>query len=209
MRNKMAIKLGTVGAIMALVGTGVPVIAHQVQVVGEVGGTLHIEPNDNPRAGVPSLAWFALTRQGGELIPLEACNCQLFVYAQPYRSGEAPVQVPALEPVSAEGYENVPGAEITFPQVGAYELVLQGEPHTTKGFEPFELRFNVTVAAGQSTALPTSPSTDALDTPDSSPIATPSESEAASDRVPWFVWVILLVILAIALPLVLARARKK
>ncbi|WP_416667313.1 hypothetical protein [Egbenema bharatensis] len=128
----------------------IPAIAHQVQIAGDVGGTMHIEPNDNPRAGEPSLAWFALTRQGGELIPLEACNCQLTIYTQP----GAIVESPLLEAVSAEGYTGIPGAEVTFPQVGAYELVLQGEPVTADDFQPFELRFPVTVAAGQTVPSP-------------------------------------------------------
>jgi hypothetical protein len=209
MQNKTAIGLGVAGMVFAqLIGAEVAALAHQVQVSGEVGGTAHIEPNDNPRAGVPSQAWFAITRQGGELIPLEACNCQLSVYTQPYRSGDAPVQQPVLKPVSAEGYEGVPGAEITFPQVGAYELVLQGEPQTPNAFQPFELRFDVTVAAGQ-TAAPAPASPDAPNATDASPIATAPETDAATDRATWLIWAVPLAILAIGLPLLLTRARKK
>jgi hypothetical protein len=151
-----------------------PAIAHKVQISGDIGGTLHIEPNDNPRAGEPSLAWFALTRQGGEVIPLEACNCQFAIYTQ---SGDAIVESPTLEPISAEGYNGIPGAEITFPQVGAYELVLQGEPLTPEDFQPFEFRFPVTVAAGQAApnpqataeAEPTAPSAPAADVESAQP----------------------------------------
>lgn len=215
MGNKNAIGLGLAGlGLVQLISAGGPAAAHQVQVSGEVGGTAHIEPNDNPRAGVPSQAWFAITRQGGELIPLEACNCQLAIYAQPYRSGDAPVQEPALEPVSAEGYEGVPGAEITFPEVGAYELVLRGEPQTPNAqtlneFQPFELRFNVTVAAGQTAASPAPPSPDAPNATDASPIAAAPETDAAPDRATWLLWAVPLVILAIGFPLLLARARKQ
>lgn len=131
-----------------------PAIAHKVQISGDIGATLHIEPNDNPRAGEPSLTWFALTRQGGEVIPLESCNCQLEIYT-PLR--DAIVETPTLEPVSAEGYNGIPGAEITFPQVGAYELVLQGEPLTPEDFQPFEFRFPITVAAGQAALSPPAP----------------------------------------------------
>jgi len=34
----------------------------------DVAAVFHIEPEHNPRAGKPSLTWFALTRKGGQLI---------------------------------------------------------------------------------------------------------------------------------------------
>lgn len=182
-----------------LMGAIAPAIAHQVQIADDVGGTVHIEPNDNPRAGTPSLAWFALTRQGGELIPLQDCNCRLSVYAQPRQPDDAPVQQPLLQPVAAEGYQNVPGADITFPQVGAYELVLQGEPTASEDFLPFELTFAVTVATGQATSPAASPS------PVISPDTEPPASDPGSIIAPalgqqtWLFWTIPLVVVAIGL----------
>lgn len=180
-----------------------PTIAHQVKVSGNVGGTAHIEPNDNPKAGTPSLAWFALTRSGGELIPLEDCNCRLRVYAQPRQPGDTPIQEPTLQPVSADGYRNVPGADVTFPQVGAYELVLQGEPTKSEDFLPFELTFGVTVAAGQ-TASP-----EPAITPESEPdsIATPA-ANSASDSPSWLIWLASVGVLAIGFLLLVFRLRK-
>lgn len=134
-----------------------PAIAHLVEISGDVGATLHIEPNDRPRAGEPSLTWFALTREGGRSIPLDACNCELAVYARSTSTDE-PIQEPPLRAISAEGYQDIPGTEITFPEVGAYELVLRGEPITPEDFQPFELRFDITVAAGQAVQPPTQPS---------------------------------------------------
>ncbi|MCC5648373.1 hypothetical protein LC609_00715 [Nostoc sp. XA013] len=125
-----------------------PVFAHKVEVAGDVGGTLHIEPNDNPRAGEPSLAWFALTRRGGRVIPLSQCNCQLAVYAQPYAAGEPPLLEPQLEPVAAERYQGIPGAEVVFPKPGIYQLQLNGKPLSGARFKPFEFKFEVTVAGG-------------------------------------------------------------
>ncbi len=125
-----------------------PAAAHKVKVSGDVGGTLHIEPNDNPRAGEPSQAWFALTRRGGKVIPLSQCNCQLAVYAQPYADGEPPLLEPALEPVAAERYQGIPGAEVVFPKPGIYQLQLNGKPASGARFKPFEFKFEVTVAAG-------------------------------------------------------------
>ncbi|WP_292771938.1 hypothetical protein [Nostoc sp. NOS(2021)] len=123
-----------------------PVAAHQVEVAADVGATLHIEPNDNPSAGEPSQAWFALTRRGGKVIPLSQCNCQLAVYAKPYAAGEPPLLEPALEPVAAERYQGVPGAEVVFPKPGIYELQLNGKPVSGARFKPFKFKFEVTVA---------------------------------------------------------------
>lgn len=128
-----------------------PAHAHQTETAADVGATFHFEPNDIPRAGQPNLAWFALTRRGGEPIALDACDCTLTVYDL---SAQAPAEVltiPPLEPVNVEGYEDIPGAQINFPSVGAYELVLQGQPTQAGDFQPFELQFEVTVASGTAT----------------------------------------------------------
>ncbi|AFY44006.1 hypothetical protein [Nostoc sp. PCC 7107] len=125
-----------------------PVLAHKVQVAADVGATLHLEPNDNPRAGEPTQAWFALTRKGGQTIPLAQCNCQLAVYAEPHTPSEPALLEPSLQPVAAERFQGIPGAEITFPKPGIYQLQLNGKPAKGASFQPFNLKFEVTVAAG-------------------------------------------------------------
>ncbi|MGH8001362.1 MAG: hypothetical protein ACREPR_18555 [Brasilonema sp.] len=128
-----------------------PAVAHKVTTAADVGATLHIEPNDNPRAGEPAKTWFALTRKGGKMIPLAECDCQLTVYAEPHSYGEPPLLEPPLQPVSAERYQGVPGTKITFPRPGAYQLQLSGKPKDGKSFQPFELKFSMIVAAGSVT----------------------------------------------------------
>jgi hypothetical protein len=161
------------GWFLPLLLLAAPVAAHKTQISGSVGATQHIEPNDNPRAGEPSVAWYALTRQGGETIPLEACNCNLAVYNQPYTPGDVPILEPPLKPISAEGYQNIPGTEITFPEVGAYDVILRGEPTTAGDFQPFELEFEVTVAVGTAEK----PDSEAIA---QSPIAKPSSPTEAT-----------------------------
>ena len=125
-----------------------PASAHKIETDEDVGATLHIEPNDTPRAGEAAQAWFALTRRGGKVIPLKECNCQLAVYSEPRKTGEAPLAQPTLQPISAERYQGIPGAKITFPKPGAYQLELTGKPINGVTFQPFELKFDITVAAG-------------------------------------------------------------
>lgn len=134
-----------------------PAFAHKVKVSGDVGATLHIEPNDIPRAGEPSQAWFALTRKGGKVITLGECTCQLVVYAEPHVSGEPPLLQPTLQAITAERYQGIPGAIINFPRPGAYQLQLSGKSATGKGFRPFILKFNVTVAVGSNGNKSTQP----------------------------------------------------
>ncbi|MDB9371884.1 FixH family protein [Nodularia sphaerocarpa] len=126
--------------------TAHPSSAHQVQISEDVGATIHIEPNDNPRAGEVSQVWFALTRKGGKVIPLAECDCELVIYAEPHTPGEPALIEPSLEPVAAERFQGIPGAEITFPKPGRYQLQLTGKPASESSFKPFEFKFEVTVA---------------------------------------------------------------
>ncbi len=150
-----------------------PASAHKVQLAEDVGGTLHIQPNDTPRAGESTLAWFALTRKGGGVIPLEQCNCQLSVYSSTSASGSPLMLTPPLKAVSAERYQGIPGAEIQFPNPGAYQLQLSGTPKAGGNFQPFELSFEVTVAVG-------------VNEPTANPQATQSSSPSTTQLViPW------------------------
>jgi hypothetical protein len=132
-----------------IVTTNTQALAHTVKISVDVGGTVHLEPNDNPRAGEVTQTWFVLTRKGGQIIPLKDCNCQLSVYAEPYAAGEPALLEPRLQPIQAERYQGIPGAEVIFPKPGAYQLQIRGKPVREGNFQPFELKFPVTVATGK------------------------------------------------------------
>ncbi len=121
-------------------------LAHEVETAGDVAATFHIEPGHNPKAGQPSLAWFALTRRGGQMIPLSACACKLAVYPVPHVEGKTPPLLrPALTALNVERFKGIPSATITFPKPGIYELELSGKPKTGSSFSDFELSYQVTV----------------------------------------------------------------
>lgn len=124
-----------------------PVAAHTEKVSGDVGGMLHVEPHDNPRAGQPAQTWIALTRRGGQLIPLAQCNCQMAVYSHPHNKSNAPLLKPQLQAVSKERYQNIPGAEVVFPKAGAYDIEVSGTPKDGASFKPFKLSYTVNVAS--------------------------------------------------------------
>jgi hypothetical protein len=130
-------------------------LAHQVEIADDVAATLHIEPNDLPKANEPTQVWFILTRRGGKLIPLADCQCKLTVELVPRTPSSPPLLEPLLQPRTSEGYRGIPGAEITFPQSGKYELVLSGTPKPGKSFKPFRLEYPVTVTAKAATSSPT------------------------------------------------------
>ena len=123
----------------------ISVLAHEVEVSGDVAATFHLEPNHNPRAGQPARVWFALTRRGGQIIPLEQCDCKLGVYTKGYKQGDKPLMQPPLKAISAERYQGIPGADIVFPQAGIYELELSGTAQNKANFKPFKLTYTVTV----------------------------------------------------------------
>jgi hypothetical protein len=118
-------------------------IAHNVKTEGNVASTFHIEPSHNPKAGEISQAWFALTKPGGEVIPLDRCNCQLKIIAN-----NQTVLQPALQAISAEQYKGIPGADVTFPKAGIYTLEISGNPKVADEFNSFKFAYDVTVQAG-------------------------------------------------------------
>ncbi|KAI9131662.1 hypothetical protein [Acaryochloris sp. CCMEE 5410] len=140
-----------------------PSQAHTVKASDSVAVTFHLEPDHNPRAGDPAQVWFVLTQKGGSTIPLSQCNCHLQVIAE--ENGQTIAQ-PPLTAVSAEQYQNIPGADVTFPKPGAYQLSIQGQPQTGDAFQPFQFSFPVTVAKGSSPKP--SPPVQSIDTPLSS-----------------------------------------
>jgi hypothetical protein len=117
-------------------------IAHEVRTSQEVGGTMHIEPNDRPIAGKKSTIWIALTKRGGEIIPYGKCNCRLEVRSLSDRN----IQFTVANPLAIiERYLGLPSMEVTFPQVGRYELKLSGSARDGEDFSPFELTFTTNV----------------------------------------------------------------
>ncbi|MEO1134176.1 MAG: hypothetical protein AAFX40_15915, partial [Cyanobacteria bacterium J06639_1] len=138
---------GLLGGAIALF-VALPGLAHQVEIDRAVGGTLHVEPNDTPRAGETTTAWFALVKKGGEPIPLSACDCRLAIYALPRAAEAEPMATPELQPIDVGRDRGIPSAEVTFPAIGLYELAIEGTPKDKSSFEPFALRFEIAVAAG-------------------------------------------------------------
>ena len=120
-----------------------PALTHTVKVAADVAAIFHVEPNHNPRAGQPSLVWAALTRRGGQGIPLSQCNCQMAIYTTP--RGSNPITWLPLRSIDAEQYRGAIAATAVFPRAGQYEIELSGSPKSVGSFQPFRLTYSVTV----------------------------------------------------------------
>ncbi|HEY9906659.1 MAG TPA: hypothetical protein V6D18_03500 [Thermosynechococcaceae cyanobacterium] len=138
-------RLGKLGSaiLLSIPMLAAPVIAHTVKASGNVGAIFHVEPNHNPKAGQPALVWAALTRRGGQGIPLSQCNCQMAVYTSP--RGQNPIARPPLRSIDAEQYRGAVSSTVTFPRAGKYEIELSGSPKSPGGFQPFRLTYGVSV----------------------------------------------------------------
>ena len=121
------------------------VLAHKVEISDQVAGTLHIEPDDNPRQGEKVQAWFALTSRGGKIIPLSQCDCKLSVYTVPRNQEDQSILNPILQAVNVGQYQEIPGAWITFPKIGSYELEITGTANNGADFVDFDLNYTVNV----------------------------------------------------------------
>jgi hypothetical protein len=114
--------------------------SHELAADKDVGALMHIEPNDDPKVGISSKVWFDLVKKGGQKISLDECDCVFFLYKGTART---PVVTPMLTESKAEETKSVLSAQVTFPERGAYRLVLSGKPRGKKIFDPFTLRWTV------------------------------------------------------------------
>ena len=167
---------------LVMVLLALPAQAHKTEVSGDVAGTWHLEPNHSPKAGEVARVWVALTQQGGRAIPLEQCDCQLAVYNTNQPEAD-PVLTPTLEAMSPERFEGIPGAEVIFPAVGEYRLVLTGSPTAEGSFTPFELSDTTVVAAG---SAPEAPLPTQENAPSSEEAIAPLEQPEPADDLPFW-----------------------
>ncbi len=136
-----------ISGLLVPLAIALPGRSHEIETSGNVAATFHLEPSHHPKAGQPARAWFALTRRGGQLIPLSQCDCKLAVYPVPHQEGKTPpLSRPALTAYSVERYQGIPSAMITFAKPGIYELEFSGKPKSGANFDAFELSYRVTVS---------------------------------------------------------------
>jgi hypothetical protein len=175
-------------------GLSAPAFAHNVKISGNVAALFHVEPSHNPKAGEPSKVWFALTKQGGEAIALDQCNCKITVY-----SNQQVLFQPPLSPLNAERYKALPSAVVMFPKAGIYQVEITGTPKQEGEFESFKFNYDVTVQPGNAVQA----------TPSESPISTLLNPDTVIDFPGILVWMPLVAVVFLGLWFVKRRNRSK
>jgi hypothetical protein len=125
-------------AALLLVLMASPALAHEIARDGNIGGLMHIEPDDAPVVGKPNAFYFEVNQKGGKSVLLSQCACTLSVYAGSVRAGAKPLSLPKLTQARGE-YTG----KVSFPVAGAYTLVLTGAPRAGAGFDRFKLSWVV------------------------------------------------------------------
>ena len=127
-----------------------PLNAHQNKTTSNgIKAMVHLEPNDSPYAGKPTMTWFMLTQPSGAMVSPATCDCQIAAYGadEPASKTTWKTDRLPLSTMKLAGHEKGHQAirtDITFPKPGAYVVVLSGKAKDGS-FSPFELKFPVTV----------------------------------------------------------------
>lgn len=123
--------------------------AHVVENGKQVSAIMHIQPDDDPIAGKDTRLQFTFA-SSANAFAVRNCDCSIILV-----QGEQEVAH-----VSLIGTNTVGVAQVTFPQIGAYEVVLHGNPRDTS-FQPFTLTY--TARVDRSLAQPASNRGDGLE----------------------------------------------
>lgn len=115
--------------------------AHEEEEAGGVSAVLHIDPNDNPVAGIP-LKFFLEFKDIHSEFNVHDCDCQAVIK----KDGETVAQNALSEPTSIFNFSTKPIIEATLPE-GKYDLIFMAHPKTDAKFEPFELDYDFAVSA--------------------------------------------------------------
>jgi hypothetical protein len=131
----------TVALCGLLVLTTMPAFAHDLEKDNNVGALFHMEPNDQPEAGVPVEGWFEIRKKGGNSITAQDCSCLAKVYSGKPKATAKPIGEYALA-----GGERVT-AKLMFPSPGPYTVRLVGSPKkgSKVAFSPFQINWPVRV----------------------------------------------------------------
>ncbi len=118
-----------------------PAFAHDLEKDKNIGALFHIEPDDQPKAGVPVEGWFEIRKKGGNSIQAQDCSCLVRIYSGKPKQTSKPIGEYTLS-----GGERVT-AKLMFPSPGPYTVRLVGQ--SKKGskvvFNPFQINWLVRV----------------------------------------------------------------
>jgi hypothetical protein len=107
--------------------------AHVLKTDGSIGAVLHVKPDDNPQSGMPTN--YALTfRDTESRFKVSGCDCRVTL-----RSGDKILTTQSLR----SDTDVVGTGTLTFPESGAYELVVNGQAKDSADFNNFTLSYTL------------------------------------------------------------------
>lgn len=118
-----------------------PAFAHDLEKDKNIGALFHIEPDDQPKAGVPVEGWFEIRKKGGTSIQAQDCACLVRIY-----SGKPKPTAKPIGEYTLSGGERVT-AKLMFPSPGPYTVRLVGQSKKSGKvvFNPFQINWPVRV----------------------------------------------------------------
>lgn len=131
------------------------VSAHVLKIDGNIGATLHIDPDDDPIAGEQSGFFFEFKDKQNAFTPV-GCDCTFSIS----ESGKEIYSQPLFQNNSQPSLDNA-SVFFTFPQRDVYQVKVTGKPLVQNAFQPFVLTYDVRVARE---ATPTPPPTTSQNT---------------------------------------------
>lgn len=119
--------------LLSLLSISLPNIAkaHVLETNGDIGAVLHIDPDDDPYAKIPSQIYFDIKDKSNRF-NFSNCECLFTVYSNDKL-------IHSQKALS----ENI---TYTFPQKGVYKISLTGKPLGSEKFSNFTLSYDIRVS---------------------------------------------------------------
>lgn len=105
------------------------VSAHFLNTVGDIGITLHVDPDDDPIPGKQAYLYFLFNNN----FNLGACNCTITIKEQGKQIFQQQLVKEKVSKSSIWG-TSIP---YVFPQNDVYQIILSGQPKIKNIFQPF------------------------------------------------------------------------
>lgn len=134
---------------------GIPLLsyAHQTKTDGPISIQLHVEPNDEPKTGGPTVMY--IINDSEQAMSFADCDCMVSIVPSAERG--KPDRTESIELIAGEMLSaTVYKIEHTFTVPDVYAISLAGKPKTGANFEPFMIEFSVRVEEGDGTMVPVS-----------------------------------------------------
>ena len=133
LRRTLILALSGAASLMLVVA---PAWAHQIASNNGVSVQVHVNPNDEPVAGVPTTIWVVRVKnvRGKGTFSWATCRCQLKVFDS---SGT----------VLQEGPAKAARTAVTFPEAKAYGITFSGRIKRNGAWKAFKVSYAIRAAA--------------------------------------------------------------